>query len=96
MKSFMQGAVLGGAIVGAALMGYAFGGGKVGPNTGGSGVAFAQTAKEAEARCQVRVGMGRYTGGYQCNFDTVMVGMQSNFLLCADVTVDCGEPAETK
>ena len=37
----------------------------------------------------VRVGFGQYTGGYQCYFNQVMVGIQSGQILCADVTVTC-------
>lgn len=76
---FLKGLVLGGAIAAAALMGYAY----------GTEEAYDTAREDLEANCDVRVGFGRPSFGSQCNFDQVMVGIQNDYMLCADVEVQC-------
>lgn len=44
---------------------------------------------EAVLSCYVRVGYGFRTYTYRCTGDRVMVGLDGDALLCADITVDC-------
>ena len=84
MRSFIKGMVLGAAVAAAALVGYAYGS-STAPAEG------SQTeANQAESgRCDVQVGFGRMTAGSECRFDQVMVGVRSEYILCADVEVQC-------
>ncbi len=77
MRGFPQGLVIGIALSVAGLVGYAYGG-------------VSRTGHAVEtATCMVRIGPGRLTGGTQCNFNTVMVGTQAGYTLCADLQVTC-------
>jgi len=67
---------------------------------GGALVAAALVGKaygdweEPKANCQVDVGFGRITAANECRFDQVMVGIQSNYILCADLSVSCPNERE--
>lgn len=79
LKPFVQGVVFGGALVAAFAVGYAYANQEKMPSN-----------PQIEAgNCSVRVGYGRITTGDRCFMDEVMVGTRGDYLLCADVTVNC-------
>lgn len=82
---FLKGLVLGGAIAAAALMGYAYG-------RGGTDEAYETARRELQAQCDVSVGYGSITIGGRCRNDQVMVGYRDDYILCADVEVECPAP----
>ncbi|TWW12324.1 hypothetical protein E3A20_02030 [Planctomyces bekefii] len=79
MKSFLQGLAVGGALVAATLMGYAY----------GTDREHDRNADELESMCRVNVGIGRPSFSNRCYMGEVMVGIETDYVLCADVNVDC-------
>ena len=55
------------------------------------GIAYASASekKGKDAACRVSVGFGRMTGGTECYSNRVMVGIRGNYILCADLDVQC-------
>jgi hypothetical protein len=85
MTQLFKGMIIGSAITAAALAGYAYG-------TSAQQAPAPETFDSEDlerANCSVRVGFGRISVGSECRNDQVMVGYQSSYLLCADLTVTC-------